>query len=55
MLLGGVCSDVKLELVHTRGVDTATDIKSYQVVLERGGSGLCVAQKDHGNLRPDMQ
>lgn len=57
MLLGGASTSVKLELLHATSGDCADMVAgdNYHVVLARGGSGLCVAQRDYGNLRPDMQ
>ena len=53
MLLGAASTSVKLELVHEADADRGGT--SFHVLLARGGSGLCVASKDCGTLRPDMQ
>lgn len=55
MLLGAASTSVKLELVHEADADAASGGTSFHVLLARGGSGLCVASKDCGTLRPDMQ
>ena len=60
MLLGpsGTTIILELALTHNIAVDhsnTPSHAPSFVVILVRGGSGLCLAQKDAGTLHPDLQ
>jgi|LauGreDrversion4_2_1035121.scaffolds.fasta_scaffold1419614_1 hypothetical protein len=54
ILLGPSGTNVKLRLAHEAD-ERGENMSTFDVELMRGGSGLCLAQKDAGTLRPDMQ
>ena len=54
ILLSPSGTHVKLQLAHEAD-QGAENVATFDVELVRGGSGLCLAQKDAGTLRPDMQ